>query len=69
METKSFLKSKTLWGGLIMILGFVLKLFGIELWSEGEQEAIVQGVIQVVGFILVVWGRVTAKTSIGVTSE
>jgi len=62
-ETKSFYKSKTLLGAGISLLGFLLTQLGVPL-AEGELEAIVIGAVELVGLLLVVYGRIAAKSSL-----
>lgn len=63
---KFFLQSKTILGAIVTILPVLSSLFGFHF--TGDEGAMISGawdnIIQAVGAILVVWGRVTAKDSI-----
>lgn len=61
METKDFFQSKSTWGALFVLLAPFLEQFGITIEN---QEALIQGIITVVGFVMVVWGQITRKSEI-----
>lgn len=79
MQTKNMLASKTIWGGIFMALAFVLsRFFGVEV-TTAETDPVADAVSQgfgagewsamisvVVGFVMVVWGRFTAKKKVTV---
>lgn len=56
------LKSKTVWGLLIGVIGPVAAKYGI---AEGDLQTILEGGTAVVGFLLGVYGRVKATQRIG----
>ena len=71
MENKQWWKSKTIWGGLLMAAAFILNFFHYEL-SPADQTIlidtipeVIQSVSAAIGTILAIYGRVTAKTTIG----
>ena len=79
MESKWFLKSKTIWGALIGFLPSLLMLVGIapdpEAISALSQAgsnfldgawALLNSGNEVIGAALVVWGRLTAKAPLKV---
>ena len=63
---KSIVKSITAWGGIVMILPTVLKLFGIDVSPAEVQTgwdsamAVVSAVSEFVGFVMVIVGRLRA---------
>lgn len=65
METKNFLKSKTIWGVLLMGIPWVGEHVGIKL-AEEDVAKYLDIAIQVVGFILALWGRFKATKSLTV---
>lgn len=57
------LRSKTIWGAIVMAIGGAAHLFGLP-FTEADQQNLTQalgGLADAVGLVLVVWGRVTAK--------
>jgi len=68
-ETKPFWQSKTLWGGVIMILPTVLAFLGVDLTTEETAQigSVVESIVEAVGFIFVIIGRIGAAKAIGVT--
>lgn len=71
--SKVFLKSKTIWGGLILGLPPILESIGMGGLGQAlvDLNPTVMGIIDkladLVGLVLVVWGRATAKAPITVT--
>jgi uncharacterized membrane protein len=61
MNSKNVVLSKTVWGGVIAILPQVLQMFGID-----APEGLPEQLMGVIGFILVIWGRLTANTTLTV---
>ncbi len=68
---KFFLRSKTIFGALILLINPLLALFGIEplaadqVAGMGDQIVVVlDSLNEIVGLVLVVWGRVSAKSSL-----
>jgi uncharacterized protein (DUF697 family) len=63
---KSLLKSKTFWGGAVLFVAMILKIFGIELTPEDQAAApeliatAIDAVSALVGFVLVIYGRKNA---------
>lgn len=67
-ECKSIFASKTLWGAVIMLVASVLKAFGIEI-ADAEVTNVSTNVAELVGFIMVVWGRFSARKDLNVTGK
>ena len=71
MESKWVGKSLTVWGGLVMILPGLAQLIGLEIGNVqaiGEAgSSVIVGISEVVGFVMVVLGRVRANTGKQVT--
>ena len=72
-KTKPWYASKTVWGTALVGLGFVLNFFGVTL-TPTDQTAIVEAgpdtvnaVIQFVGLIIAMYGRLTAKEALTAT--
>ena len=68
---KSWYQSKTIWGGVIMLIATILQLTGVATISVGEQATLVDNVIAVVsvvaqlfGGLLTIYGRVRAEGDI-----
>ena len=62
MDEKFILKSKTIIGSILLML----RAFNVELpFADSEFDAVIDNAIAVVGFVLVVWGRMTASGSLG----
>lgn len=69
-ETKNPLASKTVWGAILMLAAVILGQFGFDLPPEDQATLIdkgfaaADGVLGVVGFIVALIGRWTAKKAI-----
>ena len=57
---KGILQSKTIWGVVVMLLAQVLKRNGVEV----DEAGLLNDMVSLVGTVLAVYGRVTAKTTI-----
>lgn len=76
METKKWYQSKTIWGAIVMLVSLILvSITGVGI-GEAEQEssvntivALAEGAGTLVGFILVIVGRIKASKKIGGGSE
>lgn len=69
MESKIFLKSKTIWGVVIAALPALLPALGVS-FSADDTHMISQlgdAVFQAVGLAFAAYGRFVAKTSVSVT--
>lgn len=79
MEEKWLLKSKTIWGAIIGFLPSVFTLFGVDFdpsvagSAQAAGESLISSLFgvfndfnEVVGAVLVVWGRLAAKTNLKV---
>lgn len=62
-DYKSIFSSKTFWGALITIAGF----FWTQLADVNTQGMYVDNIMMVVGFIITVWGRFSAKKQVTLT--
>ena len=60
METKPFFQSKTLLGSLVLLATFVLKETNAAVLPE-EIQPVIEAILTLVGFGLVVYGRLKAK--------
>lgn len=60
---KGFLQSKTIWGVVVMVTAQILKRNGVEV----DEAGLLNDIVSIVGTILAVYGRVTAKTVITVS--
>jgi hypothetical protein len=70
-EVKNVLQSKTIWGAIILLASQVLKLATDTEVTAEEQEQLVGGITGVatmitdlIGLVMVVWGRATADKKI-----
>lgn len=57
---KGILQSKTIWGVVVMIVAQILKRNGVEV----DEAGLLNDLVSLVGTVLAVYGRVTAKTAI-----
>ena len=62
-DTKPFYLSKTLVGALVLLASFVVSQLDLAI-SEGEIASIIEGVVALVGGLLVVFGRITAEKTL-----
>jgi len=69
-DSQSWYVSKTLWGTALVAIAFVLNLLGYQL-TPADQLAVadagpdaILSIINAVGIVIAVWGRVTAKTKL-----
>lgn len=67
--------SKTIWGAVLVLLGFVGNIFGFDV-PKDEISGLIdmlssnwESISQLVGVALTVWGRITAKKSLSFSSE
>ena len=65
--TKSFFQSKTIWGILLMISGYIGSKLGVDIQETDLKVAldVVFNAIEAVGAIIAVYGRVKATKKIG----
>lgn len=63
---KSPFESRTVWGGIIMILVAIAGFFGYTISPADQKELLdlVMGVVALIGAFLAIWGRVTATRPI-----
>lgn len=71
MEQKNWYLSKTIWGAMIMLIATILKGAGVLELSPAEQDQLTNQVYnlafagsELVGFVLVIVGRIQAKKQI-----
>ena len=65
MDTKSFLKSRTLWGLIISGLGMILSRWGFDL--DANKDVLIDVVLQGMefgGLAIAAWGRVAASKKV-----
>ena len=60
METKPWWQSKTIVGAIVLLLSVLFAKVGLDVKSETLQE-VVQSVMTILGFVLVIIGRVKAN--------
>lgn len=67
MESKSIFASKTVWGAVIAVAPMVLQTAGITLTADETAAlgGLIDPIVTLVGFVLAVYGRVTATKAIG----
>ena len=70
MENKKWWKSKTMWGGFLMAVAFILNYFHYEL-SPADQTILIDTIPETIeaisgafGVIMTIWGRVTVKAKL-----
>lgn len=69
-DSKSIFQSKTIWGIILMLFGFVLNYLGYNFDAEMQASildqllAYVPEISEAIGFILGVWGRISATKSV-----
>ena len=65
-ETKSVWTSKTIWGGLVALAANLMRQFGFEISPDMEAELTntVLQLVEYVGILLVLVGRLTAKKTV-----
>lgn len=68
METKKWYASKTVWGGILVIVSLILRALNISELTPEEQSQIVDKIVSVVnigmesiGAVLVIIGRIKAE--------
>ena len=80
METKNPVKSKTMWGAVIIALPSVLEGLGVAPAAQqvtmdmldtmdANQAVANQSIIEMIGIALVIWGRITATTKLGLEKK
>lgn len=66
-DTKSIFASKTVWGAVIMVAPIALQAMGVSLTAD-ETAALgdlIDPIVSLVGFVLTVYGRMSATKAIG----
>ena len=63
MQTKKWYQSQTIWGGIIAFLMFIVTVFGLDL-DQGMITELITRLAELVGLIMVILGRLNAKTII-----
>jgi len=66
MESKSWYRSKTIWGGVVMALCYSAGAGGVQVTAEEQTRAVdmLSALGELAGLIMVVIGRVRASGSI-----
>lgn len=71
MDTKKWWLSKGLWGGIVGLIAMVLMVFKVVDISVEEQATLVDSIVAIVtmisglvGIILAIYGRLTAKKTL-----
>lgn len=70
MDAKKFYLSKTFWGAVMMLLASALHAIDVEFTAAEQSQAAalvmaaIEGVLALVGFVITIWGRATAKKAI-----
>ena len=76
---KAWYKSKTIWGAIFMAIAYALRIFAPSIDTQGVADEVVgaadqlapaidgiwTGILEVVGLVMAVWGRIKAKAGIG----
>ena len=68
--TKSFLASKSIWGMVMMAVGFGMNYLGYNVGSELQADLATQiadkipELMEISGFLVGLWGRITATKSL-----
>ena len=65
MDSKMWYKSSGIIGGLIALIMFVVQMLGLDL-DEGMVTELITLVFQLVGILVAIYGRITAKAEIAV---
>lgn len=67
-ETKYFLTSKGVWGGIIAVVAGIAGLLGYVVSPEDQAslEALVAGIVSAVGGIVAIYGRIKATQKVTV---
>lgn len=63
--TKSLLTSRTFWGAALMMVASALAYFGIDFGAE-DQSKLAYILAEGAGFVLTIWGRISAKKTVTV---
>lgn len=68
-DNKWILKSKTVWGILLVAVPALLETAGISIPKEwiGDGDNIVKGIFEVVGMIVALYGRIAATGGVTLT--
>lgn len=56
-----YLKSKTVWGGILMFVNNILRASGYQILDDAMIQQVIQLVIDGIGIVGVVYGRMKAK--------
>lgn len=68
--------SKGIWGGILMLVALILQVIGVADITPDDQAALTDSLVnvstivaEVVGLVLSIWGRITARKPIGTGSS
>lgn len=70
MQPKPFFQSKTIVGAVMMAVSLALQFYQVDASTDELAKAgvdltnAIEGVVGFVGFVMVIWGRLTAKAPI-----
>jgi hypothetical protein len=66
-QTKGLLASKTVWGGILVVLAAIAGMFGYTITAEDQASLVsmIDNIVMAVGGLLAIWGRITATKRIG----
>jgi hypothetical protein len=66
-DTKGIFASKTVWGGIIVVIAAIAGLFGYTISAEDQTALVgyIESAATIAGGLLVIWGRITATKRIG----
>jgi hypothetical protein len=66
-DTKGIFASKTVWGGIIVVIAAIAGLFGYSITAEDQTALVgyIESAATIAGGLLVIWGRITATKRIG----
>lgn len=66
-QTKGIFASKTIWGGIIVVIAAVAGLLGYSISAEDQSALVgyIDNAVVIAGGLLAIWGRITATKKIG----
>ena len=63
LETKSFVRSKTIMGAVVMLAGFLVQQYGLPV-TDSEVSAFASILLELAGLALTIYGRIKARQPI-----
>jgi protein-S-isoprenylcysteine O-methyltransferase Ste14 len=66
-QTKSIFSSKTVWGGVLVVVAAIAGMFGYTISADDQASlaGTIENIVLAVGGLLAIWGRITATKRIG----